>query len=64
MTIIVMLTLFTLLLALAHQKSGSTFRPRGRYAPSVAWGSLPALPRPELAARTRAESRGPATVRA
>jgi hypothetical protein len=58
--VIAMSILFGLLLALAQQRFRSGFRPRGRFAPSVAWGRLPALPRPELAARTRTRSDRPA----
>jgi hypothetical protein len=58
--LIALVMVFGLALALAHQKSRSAYRPRGRFAPSVAWGQLPALPRPELAPRTRAARPAPA----
>lgn len=59
---IAVVAVFGLMLALANQKSRSEFRPRGRFAPSVTWGSLPALPRPELSTRARARSSRPATA--
>ena len=62
--VIAVVAVFGLTLALANRKSQSEFRPRGRFATSVQWGALPALPRPELVTRTRSQSRGPATARA
>jgi hypothetical protein len=50
--VIAMMILLALALSLAHQKSQSGFRPRGRFATSAAWGRVPALQRPELSART------------
>lgn len=61
---IALMILFGLTLALAQQKSQSAFRPRGRFAPDVAWGRLPAMPQIELAERTRARASRPVPARA
>jgi hypothetical protein len=64
-TMIALVTVFGLALVLASQKTRSDFRPRGRFAPSVTWGRLPALPRPAPATRPqRARATRPAPVRA
>ena len=61
---IAMVILFGLALALAHMKSRSELRPRGRFAPSVEWGQLPTIPRPALPARTRERARRAEPARA
>jgi hypothetical protein len=40
--------LLGLALALAYARGTSTARPRGRFAPALAWQVLPALPAPRI----------------
>jgi hypothetical protein len=51
------LGLFGLALALAYAKSEGNARPRGRFAPSVAWDLTPPLPAPRVRQRALSYAR-------